>query len=159
MTFLPQVQHALAALPLFSSGGQLLAVSDGGLELRCELAALDTLACSFERIALRADRLAGNTPAQLKQVAEKLSQRLTYLLEPISPIEFDAQGCTVQMRSNPPRKDEDGTSYYELLVSHSGELSLCRYMRPPGGMRSIIPAHVTREVLLRIVDDFVAVTS
>lgn len=159
MSFLKQVQQELAALPLFSSGGQILAVSDPGLELRCELVALDTLACSFQRIVVRSDKLVGSTPAQVKQVAEKLSQRLTYLLEPISPIEFDAQGCTVQMRSNPPRKDEDGTSYYELLVSHSGELTLCRYTRAPGAVRSIVPAHVTREVLLRIVGDFVAVSS
>lgn len=159
MSFLQQVQQALAALPLFSSGGQLLAASDPGLDLRIDLAALDTLACSFERVVLKSDKLVGSSPAQVKQVAEKLSQRLTYLLEPISPIEFDAQGCTVQMRSNPPRKDEDGTSYYELLVSHRGELTLCRFTRPAGAVRSVVPAHVTREVLMRIVGDFVAVSS
>jgi hypothetical protein len=94
---------------------------------------------------------------QLKQVAENLSQRLTYLLEPISPIETDAQGCTVQMRSNPPQKDADRTSYYELLVSRSGTLSLCRWTREAKSVRQPVPAQVTREVLLRLADDFAAV--
>ena len=96
---------------------------------------------------------------QLKKIAEQLSARLTYLLEPISPIETDAQGCVVQMRSNPPHKDADRTSYYELLVSRSGELSLCRYTRPAGAPRQLIAAHVTREVLLRLAADFAAVVA
>ncbi len=94
---------------------------------------------------------------QLKATAEKLSARLTYLLEPISPIETDAHGCVVQMRSNPPQKEVDRTSYYELLVSRSGELSLCRYARVGGQTREPIAAHVTREVLARLAADFSAV--
>ena len=92
-------------------------------------------------------------------MAENLSKRLTYLLEPISPIETDAQGCVVQLRSNPPHKDTDRTSYYELLVSRAGELSLCRYTRPAGGTRQLIPAELTREVLCRLAGDFEAVVA
>lgn len=97
------------------------------------------------------------TTDELKQTAERLSARLTYLLEPISPIEVDAHGCVVQMRSNPPHKDADRTTYYELLVSRAGELSLARYARASGQSREVIPAHVTREVLARLVSDFCAV--
>ncbi len=84
---------------------------------------------------------------------------MTYLLEPISPIELDSQGCVVQMRSTPPQKDADRTSYYELLVSRSGELSLVRYTRLAGQPREIIPAQVTREVLLRLAGDFALAAS
>jgi hypothetical protein len=60
------------------------------------------------------------------------------------------------LRSNPPQKEADRTSYYELLVRDSGELSLCRFVRPAGQNRARIPAEVTREVLLRLVGDFAA---
>jgi hypothetical protein len=83
-----------------------------------------------------------------------LASKLTYLLEPISPIETDAHGCVVQLRSNPPQKEDDRTSYYELLVSRSGELSLSRYSRAVGQKRDVVPAHVTREVLVRMAADF-----
>jgi hypothetical protein len=62
----------------------------------------------------------------------------------------------VQLRSNPPSKDGDTTAYYELLVEHTGTLSLCRYSRQQKSQRTPVSAEVTREVLLRLVDDFAA---
>jgi hypothetical protein len=159
MTLKEQVQQALAAMPQFSLGEQSLEVGDGPLHLRCELAALDSLACAFNRLALRSDRVAAMSADELKKCAADLSAKLTYLLEPISPIETDAHGCVVQLRSHPPQKEDDRTSYYELLVSRSGELSLVRYSRAAGQSRQIIPTHVTREVLSRLVGDFASVAS
>ena len=156
MTLVQQLGQELNALPPFSGGERLLEAREGNQELRCELLALDSLACSFRRLTLRADKLLGMSVEQLKHVAEQLSARLTYLLEPIHPIETDAEGCIVQMRSNPPNKDTDRTTYYELLVARAGELSLCRYARPVGQPREAIAAHVTREVLVRLVADFSA---
>ena len=60
------------------------------------------------------------------------------------------------MRSNPPQKEADRTSYYELLVARTGELSLVRYSRAAGQPRESIPAHVTREVLCRLAGDLSA---
>jgi hypothetical protein len=62
------------------------------------------------------------------------------------------------MRSKPPQAGEAST-YYELLVRRGGEFSLCRYEKHPGDVRKTIPAHVTREVLLRLIDDFAAVAA
>ena len=157
MTLKGQLQQAISNMPLFSSGEQLLEISHDSQELRCQLVALDSLACSFTKLALRADTLAAMSLDQLKHTAEQLSARLTYLLEPISPIEVDAHGCVVQMRSNPPQKETERTSYYELLVSRSGELSLCRFSRVAGEQRQMIPAQVTREVLARLAADFSSV--
>jgi hypothetical protein len=154
MTLPAQLEQKLAALAPFAAGEQVVDVEHDGRRLECRLAALDTLGCAFTRLALRTDSLASLSIEQLKATAEKLSARLTYLLEPISPIETDSQGCIVQMRSNPPHKDSDRTTYYELLVSRAGELALCRYSRAGAGPRAIIPAHVTREVLSRLVADF-----
>jgi len=152
-----EVKNILASWPHFQSGESVLAATADGQEVRCELTALDSMACAFQSLLLHSSALAGRSAEQLKGVAEKLSARLTYLLEPISPIEIDAQGCLVQMRSNPPQKGEDGTTYYELLVARSGELSLRRFNAAQRGQRTAIAAQVTREVLLRLVGDFSAV--
>lgn len=153
MTLKQQLGQSLDGLSLFSSGAQSVVLTEGQQELTCDLAALDTLACSFTRLVLRSPTLMNKSAAELKSIAETLAAKLTYLLEPISPIETDATGCTVQMRSNPPQKDADRTSYYELLVARAGELSLVRFSRAAGAAREIVPAHVTREVLCRLVGD------
>ena len=85
-----------------------------------------------------------------------LAEKLTYLMEPINPIEFDAEGCVVQLRSAPPQRDDDGRCYYELLVRRGGEISLRRFRKDNGDARRTIAATVTREVLLRLAGDFEA---
>ena len=97
------------------------------------------------------------TRAELERIGKALAERLTYLMEPISPIEIDADACVVQLRSNPPQRDDDGRSYYELMVRRGGEIALARYRKENGDARQQIPATVTREVLLRLVGDFCAV--
>jgi hypothetical protein len=126
----------------------------GGQRLHAEIVALDTLACAFNHLGVELAALATAPVETLKQVADQLSRRLTYLLEPITAVEIDAGQCVVLMRSNPPQKDDNATSYYELLVKKGGLISLCRYKKEPGEVRRFVPAHVTREVFLRLVDDF-----
>ena len=133
-------------------------IEAAGLRLTCEALEVGALGCAFGRFELASDRLAGAETPRLREISEQLSAKLTYLLEAISPIEIDEAGCVVQLRSNPPHKDENGTSYYELLVRGSGELRICRYAKQhpsdqsPGGQRAITPASVTREVFLRLVE-------
>jgi hypothetical protein len=146
----------LSSIASFQDGEWLVECDDAGCALRCRLTALDTLGCAFQSFELQSDVLSSASMDRLKQVAEALSRRLTYLLEPISPIEVDSQQCVVQLRSNPPQKDEHGTSYYELLVAAGGRLSLCRFNKAAGNPRHAIPAQVTREVFLRLVADFAA---
>jgi hypothetical protein len=152
-----QLRDALAAAPMGAAGGWTIRLDHAAQHLVCELEAVDSLACAFTRLSVTGDRLAGATMDELATAAETLSRRLTYLLEPISPIEHDADRCVVQLRSNPPQKEGDRASYYELLVCRSGEVSLARYAKQPGGQRELVPAHVTREVLLRLAGDFAAV--
>jgi len=159
MTLSEKFKQAIAQVPSFTSGDRVVTVDDGPNRLECRLIALEPLACAVTSLSLRADKLSGMSADALKKVAEDLSTRLTYLLEPISPIETDAEGCTVQMRSNPPQKEDDRTSYFELLVSRNGELSLCRYTRSAKTERQQIPAQLTREVLLRLTSDFEAAVS
>ncbi len=44
----------------------------------------------------------------------------------------------MQLRSNPPQRDDDGRSYYELIVRRGGEIALTRYRKENGGARQQI---------------------
>jgi len=125
-------------------------------ELTSQLESVGPLACAFTLLQLQADKLDALTIDELTAIANDLSKRLTYLLEAISPVEIDRDRCIVQMRSNPPETGDQGTLYYELVVRH-GAIDLCRYQKSPGDTRQVVPATVTREVLQRLAEDFVAV--
>jgi hypothetical protein len=141
------------------AGPHTVELEDSGFRLVAELEACDRLACAVRRLAVETDRLATADVDRLRALSAALSGRLTYLLEPIGAVEIDSDSCTLQMRSTQPQKDEDGASYYELLVRRGGELSLRRYSKQPGQSRRLIPAHLTHEVVLRLAADFLAVLS
>lgn len=124
--------------------------------VEADLVAVDAIGCSFQTLALTTDKLASAGLAELKTISDRLTTKLTYLLEPIGVVEADADRCCVQLRSSPPQKGEDGTSYYELLVRRGGDISLSRYSKKPGQLRQIVPANITREVLGRLANDFAA---
>jgi len=151
-----QAQFDQELTKLGSGGAATVAVDAAPQRLVCAVVERNSLAISFDRLQLATSELAGATVADLQRISTSLSGRLTYLMEPISPIEIDAAACVVQLRSNPPQKDDDGRSYYELLVRRGGEIALTRYRKETGNARRQIPATVTREVLLRLVGDFCA---
>ena len=146
-----------AFVQLGNGGPANLHVAEGVRELTCAFTERNALAASFQALRLTTSELADADVADLERIAKRLAERLTYLMEPISPIEIDAQACVVQLRSQPPQQDDDGRSYYELLVRRGGELALTRYRKENGGPRQQVPATVTREVLARLVGDFCAV--
>ncbi|HEY1602821.1 MAG TPA: hypothetical protein VGG64_24670 [Pirellulales bacterium] len=149
------VDQARAALQT-ASGNFRLEIAESAQRLTCDISALDSLACAFTSFTLSSNIVANLTADQLKRLGEKLAARLTYLLEPIRPIEFDHEQSILQMRSSPPDRDEESTSYYELVARRDGTLSLCRYAKRPGDVRQAIPVNVTREVFFRLVGDFSA---
>jgi hypothetical protein len=151
-TRLNEELNRLASTSGSSGAPSVLAVDVDGGRVECQVVAVDQLACSFEHLAYCSPALDQAKMDQLTRIAESLSKRLSYLLESISPVETDSEGCVVQMRSNPPHKDDDGMSYYELVVKR-GEISLCRYSKASGQARRVIPAHVTREVFYRLARD------
>ena len=119
MSLQSQAAASLNALPSFAHSLHATSVDcqEAGQRLHAELVAHESMALAFQRFELDSAALAKASIEQLKAVAEDLSNRLTYLLEPISPVEVDSGKCVVQLRSNPPQRDENGASYYELLVA------------------------------------------
>lgn len=150
----------LQALPSAGSGSGRaeIAISAPAGSLVIDVVAADVIGCSIQSLRLDSTRLQGASAEQLKQLGERLAGKLTYLLEPLRPIELDLDGFLLQMRSNPPQKDEDGSQYYEILARREG-LRLCRFQKERGQPRREIPAHLTREVLARLGEDFAGVMS
>ena len=144
---------ALDQLGNFTAGPRELSLTADGVRLWCEIQSADQLALAVNRSLVTVDMLRTAPLAKLETIAAALAKRLTYLLEPISPIETDQDQCIVQMRSSPPSKGDDGTTYYELLVRRGGELELVRFRKIPGQLRETIPATLTREVFLRLTTD------
>lgn len=156
MTLSQRAESALAGLGNYSGSERTLDVAEADLRLRCDLTATDTLGCAFTQFEVHSSKLANASIDQLKKVSEALAARLTYLLEPIKLIEVDADQCVAQLRSSPPQREPEMTTYYELLVRRGGELSLCRWSKTRTSERQLVPAQVTREVFLRLVADFSA---
>jgi hypothetical protein len=157
MSYKHEIDLQLTAIAVGAGSDHVCADTPQG-RLECEVLSVDGIGCSIASVALKTDALADHSVDQLKEVSQRLAKKINYLLEPISPIEIDSEGATVQMRSNPPHQDDDGTKYYELLVRRDG-LLLSRYSRLKVAQRQPVAAHLTREVLLRVCGDFVAAVS
>jgi hypothetical protein len=155
MTLRIHFEHEL--MHLGTGGPATVDISDAPRRLMCELVERNSLAVAFQTLRVTTPELGNASSADLERIAKAISERLTYLMEPIRPIEIDADACVAQLRSSPPQRDDDGRSYYELLARRGGEIALSRYRKEPGSPRQQIAANVTREVLLRLADDFEAV--
>jgi len=155
MTTKQDIERELTRIQNQNGLGRLEVDAPSG-KLDAALVAVDGIGCAFESLTYQTDKLASSTVKDLKKLSDALTAKLNYLMEPISAVELDADSCTVQCRSSPPQQGEDGRSYYELLVRKGGDILLCRYLKQPGQARHTIPAHVTREVLARLGEDFVA---
>jgi hypothetical protein len=120
----------------------------------CRVEELDSIGGAMLELRLETPRLASVSTDQLSKLGSELAAKLNYLMEPIAPIEVDADRCTMQLRSRPPRKSEASTSYFEVLVTAGGSIALVRYDKAKGARRERIPMLLTREVMARLVDDF-----
>jgi hypothetical protein len=140
-----------------NGGAETIAVEARPQTLTCDIVERNALAVSFNVLRLATAELASADAARLERIGKALAAKLTYLMEPISPIEIDADACVVQLRSSPPQRDDDGRSYYELLVRRGGEIALTRFRKENGDARRPIAVTVTREVLLRLASDFCTV--
>jgi hypothetical protein len=129
---------------------------DHGPAVEIDFTAVESLSCAFRELRVSADELKAAPLDALKAWADRLCERVTYLLEHIGPLELDAEAQAVLVRSTPPTKDASRTSFYEMLVKTPGVVNLRRYVREaPNGERQPIDLYVTNEVLLKLVRDIV----
>ncbi len=153
MSLSHKAAQAISLLPCSTEERATLRVEDNGQILECELLAVDRLACSMESLSVKGPQLQAADLDGLQAIASQVADRLTYLLEAVSTLEVDAQGCVVQLRSQPPGRAGEQISYYELLV-RTGEITLGRFQAHKGRPgRQRVAFQVTQEVFQRIVHD------
>lgn len=129
-----------------------------GMTLEIELTLVDSLACAFLQITLHVPGMGQSTFDALKRWADTLSHRITYLLEQLTPLEYDPAGGQVLIRSTHPDQLPDGTHYYEMVLSSrgTGTFTLRRYQSIKGTPgRTPIELLVTHEVLCKLCDDLI----
>jgi len=138
-----------------------VSVADGsGVSLTVTVISVEALGVACEEIQLDVPTLNAASMDVLKKWGDGLCKRVTYLLENLGPLEYDASANEVLIRSTPPDTGSPGaTKYYEVLLSSqgAGRFSLRRFRNDaanPG--RVPVPIQVTHEQLAKLINDLTA---
>jgi hypothetical protein len=130
---------------------------DNGPAVGVDFTIVDSLSCAFRELRVSADELKSAPFDALQAWANALCKKVTYLLEHIGPLESDTAAQTVLIRSTPPTKQPEQTTFYEMLIQAPGTLGLRRYTRGAHSVdRSSCDIQITHEVLAKLVQDIVA---
>lgn len=130
--------------------------AESGPAVEIDFTAVDGLSCAFRELRVTADALKAASLDALQAWADQVCRKVTYLLEQLGPLEIDRQEQVVLVRSNPPAKEADRTTFYEMFVKAPGVVSLRRYTRPArDAEREPLDIQITHEVLLKLVRDIV----
>lgn len=118
-----------------------------------ELIRLEQLAVEADLIRCKPLKAPRWDAADLQRVAQAISQKVNYLLEPLGPVELDGESATLLMRSVSPSVEEPNRrTYYEIVV-RPDELTLRRYEAQAGQVRQPRSMVLSVEVLARVVAD------
>lgn len=92
----------------------------------------------------------------LRQHADRIARRLTYLEEPLVLLELDATGKQAQLRSTPPHQENEMLTYWELMMwaEPRPRARLTRYCwSPASSERQVVTYPATFAMLGRIAND------
>lgn len=132
-------------------------VEDSPHRLTLNLTALDTVGLAFSSMEYANSSGTERTPDALKQWGDRLSKKITYLMEPLKVLEVNDQGGEVQMRSQSPTPRDLERAYYEMRLFRQGSLRMERFVYDESTrQRRQVPCQLTRETLERLADDIAA---
>jgi hypothetical protein len=125
--------------------------------LTLNLTALDTVGLAFSTMEFATTSRTEWSSDALKAWGDRLSKRVTYLMEPLKVLEVNDQGGEVQMRSQSPTPRDDQRAYYEMRLFRQGTLRMERCVfDETTRQRRQVPCQLTRETLERLADDIAA---
>jgi hypothetical protein len=132
-------------------------VEDGTNRLTLNLTALDSVGLSLTALEFTTTSRPEWTLEALRGWAERLTGRVTYLMEPLKLFEVDAGGGEVQIRSQSPTTRAERRGYYDVHLFQNGSFRMERFAFDEGTReRRRVPCQLTREVLERLADDVAA---
>lgn len=131
-----------------------VAVEDATGRLTLHLTALDTVGLAFTALEYAVLPRAEWSPEALAAWGQRISSKVVYLMEPLTVLEVDSGGGTVQLRSQSPTPRADQRNYYEIRLHHDGVLRMERFaFDETARRRSAVTCQLTREVLDRLIGD------
>lgn len=158
MTLATKITKSLTGLHGYSSDQPTCAIWTSGNDVRVEtdFTAVDRMSCSIRELRLQADCLENVSFDAVKEWADEICKRITYLLENMGPLEKDEKQQKVLVRSTPPGKKDGNTVFYEAILHAPSGVSLRRYRsdKDQSG-REQIDMHCTHEALQKLVEDLV----
>jgi hypothetical protein len=132
-------------------------VEESPNRLTLHLTALDTVGLGFTALEFATTSRPEWASEALKGWGERLSSRVTYLMEPLKVLEIDARGGEVQIRSQSPTPRAEQRGYYEMRLFRNGSLRMERFVFDGATrQRRQTPCQLTIEVLERLADDIAA---
>lgn len=96
------------------------------------------------------------TADKLKEFANLIISRLTYLVEHFQLVELDPHNLKLQLRSQPPQRADHIISFFEILMDQTGRLTLLRYEKDEDkGTVTTVPFQVTKDLLIKLTNDMI----
>jgi hypothetical protein len=145
------------AVKTFSPPGELDLDLDEGGSLSLSLTEAGPVGVAFARLTFTAADRSERAPEALQAWADRLSARVTYLMEPLIVVEHDREAGAVAVRSQAPTVRNDRRTYYEVRLARHGTLTMTRMAYDESTRRRApIPCQMTLEALERLADDLAA---
>lgn len=149
MTLSQRIIEELRTAP--SGQAAQICAFDEKLWMEVELADSGRLGCLLDRLDVQPG---GGCHLNIDPV--RMTQEITYLEEELEIIEVEGQGGRTILRSAPPRKEDQITSFFEMVLDPAKGLSLLRYRYDPDmGERTPVSVPLARDTLERLVDDLI----
>ena len=149
MSLIKHISQQLQKAPLDQAS--LIQVSDGELRMEVKLADWNRLGCLLDT-----PNLENSHCGKLNHRPSQIVARVTYLGERLETIENEGEAGRAILRSNPPRRDGDVISFFEVVLNRGKEVSLVRYKYDPQvGERVQVPVPMSRDTLDRLIRDLI----
>lgn len=133
-----------------------LSATEGPHTLTLDLETASPVGVSCRSVTFRVDRDQPLSLDALRAWGDRIAARITYLMEPLVPIEADAIAAEVLLRSKKPGQRPQRRVYYEARLQAAGTLTLGRVeFDEATRTRQPLPCQLTTETLERLADDLV----
>jgi hypothetical protein len=136
--------------------GQATTLSHHGWAVTLRPEAHDALSCALDELALQRE-----TPQEggdVRAWAERVSRKVTGLLEPLKLLEVDASRRIALLRSAEPTPKDPGLHYHEIELHGTNRATVRRYrgFQEAGRKREQVPFTVSYEALAKLIGDMTA---
>lgn len=129
---------------------------ESGWKVDVQAERVDTVGSRLWEIDLARSRPAAE-PVPARVQGQRIADRVTGLLEPLTLVEADSERDVAQVRSRTPTRQGDAAHYYELVRHGDGTTRFGRYQGSQSGTpREQVPFTLTHEVLGKLLGDLTA---